>query len=399
MASPKRLLAGPTAIRQNVHGPLHGRPNAPGSPSPGARGTEAARPAAEPVSDVLVVGTGLLGTSLGLALAGQVDVTLHDAATGHLAAAAAMGAGRRWDGIEPARLVIVAVPPSQISSELIRLQRLAIASTYSHVGSLQTHVQHEVETYLGQQAAMLGCHPLAGKEMSGPTAAESSLFVGRRWAVCPWPASSDQSINAVLDLARACGAEPVLVEPAEHDAAVALSSHLPHLTSALLAGLLPGSPTQALVLAGPGLVDMTRLAAGDPELWREILTLNASQVSDLARLLGQRLLRVGDLLDADDGTGLVELLELGRQGRAQLPIKRGLQDAGFRPVTVVLQDAPGQLAALLAAAAAEGVNVEDVRVEHAVDGQSGRVGLWVAGRDHDRLRVALVIAGWTAIGM
>lgn len=353
------------------------------------------------MSDVLIVGTGLLGTSLGLALTARADlglrdVALHDLAEAHLSAAVTMGAGRPWDGTEGARVVIVAVPPPAIPPVLMGLRSLGLGQTYMHIGSVQSYVQAEVEAWDAGSTNVLGCHPLAGKELSGPAAAEATLFAGRRWAVCPWTATAQESIEEAGRVARACGAEPVVIGPEEHDAAVALSSHLPHLASVVLAGLLVDGSSQALTLAGPGLADMTRLAAGDSELWREILTRNASPVSGLAELLGQRLLRAAELLRALDGTALAEMLRLGQQGRAMVPVKRGLQDTGFERVTVVLPDVPGQLAALFAAAAA--VNIEDVHVEHAVGEQSGRVGLWVARTDSGQLRAALAAAGWSVTG-
>ena len=180
-----------------------------------------------------------------------------------------------------------------------------------------------------------------------------------------------------------------------------MASHLPHLSSALLAGLLVDGQAAALSLAGPGLMDTTRLAAGDSGLWREILALNATHVAALARVLGDRLHAAAALLeqtpdrvDSVQWDALRDLLEQGRRGRALVPVKHGLQESGFRQVTVVLEDAPGQLAALLQTAAAEQVNIEDVRVDHAFGHRTGRVGLWVTGADHGRLTRALVTAGW-----
>lgn len=350
------------------------------------------------MSDVLIVGAGLLGTSLGLALSPSRRVALHDTSPAHLATAVAMGAGHAWDGRTQADIVLLAVPPAAIAHELLRLRRLDLGKTYTHIGSVQSQVQREVESRIGHAPDMLGCHPMAGRETTGPAGASADLFSGRRWAVCPWAGTSDHAVDAVIDLARACRAEPVLLGAVAHDEAVALSSHLPHLTSALLAGLLVEATDEALALAGPGLTDMTRLAGGDPALWREILTINRQHVADVAHALGTQLTAASQLIASGDAVAVSDLLERGRRGRARIPGKHGRRDVGFERVTVVLRDAPGELARLLGAAAAAAINIEDVRVEHAVGEQTGWVGLWVAAADRPRLGNALESAGWSLGG-
>ena len=236
--------------------------------------------------------------------------------------------------------------------------------------------------------------------MGGPAAADPELFLGRRWAVCPHPLSSDDAVRDVTELAVACGADVLRLSAEDHDVAVALVSHLPHATSAVLAGLLAGMGS--LELSGPGLIDTTRLAAGDPALWAQILELNAEHVAPLVQHLGQVLTGMGDLLDQVATGGhdhelarreLLRVLEQGRAGRARVPVKRGMEDGGFATVTVVLRDQPGQLAALLVAAAEHEVNVEDVRVEHAPGRPTGKAVLLV--RKDDQARAQRVLSGWT----
>lgn len=334
---------------------------------------------------VLVLGTGLIGTSIGLALrAAGRDVLLADADLGTAAAAAERGAGRAWDGREPAELAVVAVPPTLVAQELTRLQRLDIAATYTHVTSVQSQVQAEIEALSPDASSVVGGHPMAGRETSGPAGASADLFVGRPWVICPSAASRSAALAEVHQLAEDCGAVPTVVDALEHDRAVAVLSHLPQVAaSALAAVLVPeDAPAVATALAGTGLADTTRLAASASGLWTEILTANAEQVAPAVRSLVAVLEDLAAALDTSagpvDADRVRSLLERGNRGRALVPVKRGVRDSGFVAVAVEVDDRPGRLAALLADAGAAGVNVEDVRVDHVPGRPTGIIELLVA---------------------
>jgi prephenate dehydrogenase len=361
------------------------------------------------MSDVLVVGCGLLGTSIGLALQGSElgDITLWDSQPDALSLAASRGAGRAWDGAEQASLVVVAVPPDLTGEELIRLQKLDVAQTYTHVASVQSQVEAEVKAVSPDPSRVVGGHPLAGREVSGPGAALADLFVGRPWAVCPHAGAADDAVDAVARLARACGAVPLQVPSDEHDAAVALLSHVPQVAASAVAGLLveraAGGPW-VMDLAGPGLVDTTRLAASSAALWTEVLRANAEHVAPLVARLAEDLSRLSGLLariaaepEAGDQAlreALSDFLLRGNAGRELVPVKRGELAGAFAGVRVDLPDEPGQLADLLRAAGDAGVNVEDLRVEHVPGRPRGVVELLVAPASAGPLRSALAAAGW-----
>ncbi|MDP9182305.1 MAG: prephenate dehydrogenase [Actinomycetota bacterium] len=366
------------------------------------------------MSDVLVVGCGLLGTSVGLALRGSelADVTVSDVDPHAERVAVGRGAGRAWDKVETARIVVVAVPPSSISVTLIELQGRDIGVTYTHVSSVQSHVQSEVEMLSSDSSQIVGGHPLAGREVSGPEGAIADLFVGRPWAVCPTPKAAAGAVEDVVRLAALCGALPVLTSPAEHDAAVALLSHLPQVVSSGLAGLLaePSDDVARLPaqLSGPGLADTTRLAASSPALWSEILAANAAHVAPPLRRLAANLEALADTLTqlAEEGSGSPDVsaraeieafLHRGNLGRDQVPVKRGELSGAFAGVRVELADEPGQLAELFIAAGEAGVNVEDVRVEHVPGRPRGLIELLVEPGVEGGLREALRTAGWQVV--
>jgi prephenate dehydrogenase len=374
--------------------------------------------------DALVVGCGLIGASVGMALrdAGW-DVLLRDEVPSIVGQAVRRGAGRPWEPGDRTTVALVAVPPRVTARVLAEVQQLDLARTYTHVCSVQSHVQAEIEALNCDMATVIGGHPLAGRERSGPGAATADLFVGRPWALCPSAATSQTAQQDATSLVRDCGADPVHLSAAEHDASVALLSHLPQVTASALAGSLLGSgelragsrPTveagtrhRPLQLAGPGLVDTTRLAASDSELWSQILELNAAQLAPLVADLSARLHDLSEALSTlggpatprESATALAQvraLLRAGNDGRALVPVKRGVRSEAFAPVRVSVRDEPGRLAALLADAGAAGINVEDVHVEHIPGRPSGVIELLVGVGDVPALCRALAVRGWAVL--
>jgi prephenate dehydrogenase len=362
---------------------------------------------------VLVVGTGLVGTSIGLALRDSARVLLADREADHLGTAVRRGAGEPWDEHERVALVVVATPPRAIARVIHDLAGRDVADTFTHVASVQSRVQADIEALGAPLAQVCGGHPLAGREVRGPAAATARLFADRPWAICPSAGTSPQAVAEVGRLAEWCGAVPVVLPGEEHDAAVALVSHLPQLVSTALAAQLDAAPQPGQVagrpseLAGPALQEMTRIAASDPSLWVDILAANAGQVAPLAHALAADLTAAAEALDAlaaGGGQGapsaaavLQALLTRGNRGRARVPLKTAPARASLVPVVVVVRDQPGQLAELLATAARAGVNVEDVRVEHVPGRARGRVELLVTEPEQQRARASLAGEGWDVV--
>lgn len=356
---------------------------------------------------VLVVGSGLIGTSIGLALRELgVDVALHDADPGRVALAVELGAGRSW-GIKHQRagdlgrfdIAVVAVPPDAIAAEILRLQQLDIADTFTDVGSAKARPQAEGEALRVDFSRYVGGHPVAGRERSGPAAARADLFVGRPWVITDTPRAATSAVADVRALALACGAVPVRMNADDHDAALATVSHLPHVVASLLAGQLLHCADGTVQLGGTGLQDTTRIAAGDPDLWTQILVANAAHLAaalaafatDAHRTVAQ-LERIA-AGDAEAATALTAMLRAGVSGRARVPVKRG-ETAGFATVPIVLRDAPGELAALLRTLADCGINVEDVHLEHEPGRPVGVVEIEVRADAAQALVACIREAGW-----
>ena len=237
----------------------------------------------------LVVGSGLIGTSVGLALGRDgAEVFVEDADPVHAQAAESLGAGSTAAPGDIS-VVVIAVPPQHLGEAVVSALRRFPDATVTDVGSVKGPPLQVARAHGADLSRYVGSHPMAGSERSGPWAATADLFDGRAWAVTPHEDSSPQAVDAVRRLVERSGASVVEMLAHEHDAAVARVSHLPHLLSVLAAGTLVDAPSQHLALSGPGLRDVTRIAAGDPALWQEIVTANAEPIRALLQDVRDRL--------------------------------------------------------------------------------------------------------------
>jgi prephenate dehydrogenase len=207
-------------------------------------------------------------------------------------------------------------------------------------------------------------------------------------------------VAAVAALATSCGADVVTTDTVTHDRWVALVSHAPHLVAASLAARLaaPSASDDALRLAGQGLRDTTRIAAGDTALWTQILSANAQPVAEVLAAVAADLGEVARALEADisEMSVVSRLLDQGRAGVARIPGKRGDTARAFAVVQVVIADELGELARLFGAAGAAGVNIEDVRIEHSPGHPTGVAELSVRPDQVGALVDALAAGGWSA---
>ncbi|WP_449475064.1 prephenate dehydrogenase [Streptomyces abikoensis] len=318
-----------------------------------------------------VVGTGLIGTSVGLAVS-RHGVTVHLVDRDETAArtAAALGAGVLGAPAGPVDLAVLAVPPSQLGPVLAEQQLRGLARAYTDVASVKSAPERHVLAGFADASSYVGGHPLAGREKSGPLAARAGLFEDRSWVLTPSEATSQETLNRALEMISLCGAVPVLMGSREHDAAVALTSHVPHVLASLMAARLQHAPREASRLAGQGLRDVTRIAAGDARLWGDILRSNAGAVAgvlrelqaDLADVLAALTELSGAPADggADSLDGVVGLLDRGIAGMSAIQGRGGAPAAGPVRLRVALGDRPGELARLLASLADLGVGADDV---------------------------------------
>ena len=344
---------------------------------------------------VHVVGSGLLGTSVGLAAArAGLEVWLSDANHEHVRTASGLGAGRPAPAHGAAQLTVVAVPPDHIATAVV--EALERGGVVTDVGSIKGVPLAQVGDQVPESllASYVGSHPMAGSERSGPLAATAALFDGRPWAVAPHTHSAPEAVALVEALARICGAEPVRLSPVEHDRAVARTSHLPHLLAVLTAGQLAEALPEHLSLSGQGVRDVTRIAAGDPDLWGQILRANQSAVGEILRDVQADLARLVHVLDTGDADALGEILARGVSGTRAIPGKHGGPALVTASVYVSVPDHPGELARLFADVGEIGVNIEDLYIDHDPGRPVGLVELVVQDTAAESLRGSLESREW-----
>ncbi|MEP9364897.1 prephenate dehydrogenase [Nocardioides sp. CN2-186] len=342
---------------------------------------------------VEIVGVGLLGTSVALACRrAGLDVLLTDISDDHVRTASALGAGRPRQVDDRPQLVVVAVPPDHLGAAIAQALRDSDA-VVTDVGSVKTGPLAAVAGEPGVER-YVGGHPMAGSERSGPLAATADLFEGRPWAVAPHPDADADAVSLVEQLAQLCAAVVVRLTPEDHDRAVARTSHVPHLLASLVAGRLVDAPADYLKLSGQGVRDVTRIAAGSPELYGQIVAANSTAVVELLAEVRAGLDAMITALTDADRAQLWELLERGVDGTRAIPGKHGGPVRPTASVFVSVPDEPGVLARLFLAAGEIEVNIEDVRIDHDLGRQVGVVELIVDETRAEHLLGSLDSRGW-----
>ncbi|MUL40747.1 prephenate dehydrogenase [Streptomonospora sp. PA3] len=364
------------------------------------------------IERAVIVGAGLIGTSIALALREHgIGVALSDPDAAALRLACELGAGTPLDedaaSARPADIAVIAAPPSAVPAVLRSAQDRSLAQVYTDAASVKDGVVAAAESAGCDMATFVPGHPMGGGERSGPSAARSDLFLGRSWALCPTGKADPGAIAAVRELIRLCGAEPVLIGAAAHDRAVALVSHAPHVAAAAVAARLLEGDETALSLAGQGVRDVTRIAGGDPRLWWEILSHNSGPVADVLEAVAADLAASAAALRETRADGAARaageapeevrgLLERGVSGRGRVPGKHGGGRAPeYAVVPVLIPDEPNSLGRLFLAAGEAGVNIEDVRLDHSYGLPLGVAQLSVVPEAAERLARVLRERGYS----
>jgi prephenate dehydrogenase len=342
------------------------------------------------LSRVRIVGSGLIGTSIGLGLVQRgiaVEMVDSDASAQSMAKDLTGGVV-----VEDPDLVVFALPTSLLSQVIEREIHLNPQSTFMDVGSVKNEVVLQVKTFSGLSTRFLPTHPMAGREIGGASSARADLFQGRSWILTPEPDCAPDSKSLVLEMIKHLGATPIELTALDHDAAVAKISHLPQIAASLLAKQLSGTPVEWMELAGQGLRDTTRIAGSDESLWKEIIYSNRAEISELLISLQNDLAQM--IAALDDPAKIAELIAAGREGKAMIPGKHGGKAREYSYLPIVIDDKPGQLGAIFNECAAMQVNVEDLNIEHSPGQLSALITLSLSALDAEKLSAHLTSIGW-----
>jgi prephenate dehydrogenase len=338
----------------------------------------------------VVVGTGLIGGSIGLALRARGwHVTGRDRDPARAARALELGAIDSLGDDPAAELTFIATPVGSVPDEAALA--LAAGGVVTDVGSTKAGVVRAVPG-----VRFVGGHPMAGSEQEGVDGADAELFTGAVWVLTPTATTDPAAHSLVRSVVTSFGAEVVELPPERHDELVAIVSHVPHLTAATLMGLATEGAEEhsaLLRLAAGGFRDMTRIAAGHPSIWPDICVENrAAIVTVLIRLEGA-LAAMRDRVERGDRAALLEVLESARSARLNLPA-RGVRPDELAEVRVPVADRPGSIAEVTTLASELGVNILDLEIAHSAEGESGVFILLVELARAELLRGGLLARGY-----
>jgi prephenate dehydrogenase len=346
-----------------------------------------------------VVGTGLIGGSLGLALRARGwHVTGFDSDPERAETARAVGALDAV-GVDPdAQVTFVATPLAQVTATVARL--------FGQSGLRADAVVSDVAGVKGRVAAgiseprFVGGHPMAGSEQVGLAGADPDLFVGATWVLTPTAHTDAGSYSRLRSVVASLGADVVALSPEQHDALVAVVSHVPHLTAATLMNLadrMAEEHAALLRLAAGGFRDMTRIAAGQPGLWPDICVDNAPAIVAAFDVLLDDLRAMRDRVAGADRSGLLGILEHAARARRSLPA-RAVRPERLAEIRVPVPDRPGVLAEITTLAGDLGVNISDFEIAHSAEGDRGVVVVVVDADASERLQQALSGRGYRCTG-
>ena len=342
------------------------------------------------LSSVRIVGSGLIGTSIGLGLVQQgIKLQMVDADSKAQSLANDLVGGVVV--VDP-DLVVLAMPTSQLSVVIEVENQLNPQSTFIDVGSVKSEVLLYVEGISGMSRRFVPTHPMAGREIGGAGSARADLFQGRSWILTPSTDLEESSKELALELIALVGATPVELTAADHDRAVAKISHLPQIAASLIAKQLTGTPTEWMELAGQGLRDTTRIAGSDESLWKEIIHSNRAELEQLLINLQNDVAKMIDSLNNPEA--IAKLIAQGRSGKALIPGKHGGKAREYWYLPIVIDDKPGQLGAIFNECAAMDVNVEDLNIEHSPGQLSALITLALSESDASKLSSHLTSIGW-----
>ena len=338
-----------------------------------------------------IVGTGLIGGSIGLALRARGwHVTGADFDDRVAERAQALGALDAV-GTDPEAVITFVATPVQAVATAARAALDAGPGVVTDVGSVKAPIVDAVA-----DPRFVGGHPMAGSEQLGVDGADPSLFEGSAWVLTPVAETDTAAYTRVRSVVGSLGAEVLALAPDRHDALVAVVSHVPHLTAATLMDLAADRAEEhraLLRLAAGGFRDMTRVAAGSPAIWPDICSENRQAIVEVIDRLVGSLGELRTLVDKADRGELLGFLERAQSARLNLP-SRLVRPAELVEVRVPVPDRPGVLAEVTTLATELGTNIVDLEIAHSSEGERGVLLLLVEADDGASLRDALVGRGY-----
>ncbi len=341
-----------------------------------------------------VVGLGLIGASVALALADAGWTISGTDARGEVVEAALLGGVISTSEMtDDVALVVLATPAGVLAR--LATELLARSSNSSLIVTDVAGVKGSIVRDVSD-ARFIGGHPMAGTEQRGLAGARADLFRSCTWVLTPTASTSPVTYSVLHGILREIGANVVAINADTHDRLVAIASHVPHLLAGSLmneASLVAEQDAVLLQLAAGGFRDMTRVAAGDPAIWPDLLFENRDAVAQSLESLEGRLksLRMALLNDVRDV--IANSLLSAASARRRLP-GRALNSDNLAYLRVKVSDEPGVLAKVTMAASELLVNIYDIEIAHGIDGVGGTLLLAIDAQQSELFAEALIAQGF-----
>jgi prephenate dehydrogenase len=337
-----------------------------------------------------IVGTGLIGGSIGLALRAQGwHVSGRDRDPSRAERAVAVGA---LDVVGPdprATITFIATPAGAVVAEATAA--LATGRVVTDVAGIKAPIVERIT-----DGRFVGGHPMAGSEQEGVDGADPGLFEGATWVLTPTESTDPDAYAAVQAVVTSLGATAVAVPPARHDDLVAMVSHVPHLTAATLMNLAADTALEhgtLLRLAAGGFRDMTRVSAGHPGIWPDVCSDNRDAIVSVLDQLMDAIGEVRGIVAAGDRDALLKVLERAREARVNLPVGAPPPSESVE-VRVPVPDRPAVLAEVTTLLGELGVNIYDFEISHSVEGDRGVIVMVVTAAAVPVVREVLTARGY-----
>lgn len=346
----------------------------------------------ETFESITVIGTGLIGGSVGLAALKRgvtSEVVGYDVRDDRLSSALSKGAITRTAESAPAAasgsdLVVLAAPVGAIADVFAEIAgAVTPGAIVTDVGSTKVSLLSQIERLGLNEICFIGGHPLAGTEEEGVDAASADMFDGAVWLLTPSSTTNRERVLRLETFIRALGASPLVLDPRQHDEIVAVTSHLPQVLASALVGFAAERTAENDLLpklAAGGFRDTTRIAASSPELWIDILSQNKEPVLSVLEGFDAHLHRMQDLIKSEEWHELRGLLTEARNARARLPKKPGVAPGELVELSILVPDRPRVLAEITTIVGDAGVNVEDLQIAHA-PGAQGTIRIFIKGEN------------------
>ena len=327
---------------------------------------------------VAIIGLGVIGASLGMALKEArpgLEVLGMDAEPATIERAMDMAAINRpltnWD-VSGCEVVFIATPLRTIPDVLMQIRdKLSPEAIVTDVGSVKSWVMEQYQKYLPAHAACIGGHPLAGSDRSGITGADKYLLQNAVYVLTPLPSTPLGKVEILKEIILETGAQVMITTSSEHDHMVSKVSHLPHIVAASLMNNLQDHQ-EALRLAAGGLRDTTRIAASNPDLWQDILLFNRGAVAKEIGTLINQLNHYLESIIGNDGTKLCQYLSAAQQMRKNLPLGRSSLN-NSADIVAIVPDRPGVIGFLGNLLGEASININDIQIMGVRDENEGSI--------------------------